>query len=197
MKKRLLISMSLMTFLQAGSLPNTTPMSEPISIKSINYLNNFYLGVGYTQFKTFTPIEHLHANSATLIAGYHINDYLSVETRYTKSIEDLSYKSTIKTTDIDSTYSNLAIFTKFSYQIDDFKPYLLLGYGKNRITKLANITRIENSIEYGTGLEYKLNSNFSINLDYIRAYNKKGFDGRARNQKVKINLITASITYNF
>lgn len=198
MKSYFLIIPWFVISLSAGNL-NIFPTSKPIEIKNnkLSYINNFYFGLGFGKVKISSPLEELKSNTLSLTLGYTINPYLSLEARYTKSIEDLEYKSKTKSKDIDSTYSNLALFSKLSYPIHNFKPYILLGYGKNKITKLAKTTRDENSFEYGAGLEYKINSNFSINLDYIRAYNKKGFDNRAIDQRVKIDLITASLTYNF
>ena len=170
--------------------------SKPISVVEES---KYYLGVGFGKFKLKNRdiSENLKSNIISLIAGYNINNYLSLEFRYYKGVSNLTYHSLNKSKKIDSKYSNYSIFVKTTYPIDNFNPYILLGYGVNKISNLNNSDRKESNLEYGLGVSYKVNDNVYIFADYIRAYNKKGFDGRATQDRLRVNLITIGATYNF
>ena len=170
--------------------------SKPISVVEDN---KYYLGVGFGKFKLKNRDmnENLKSNIISLIAGYNINNYLFLEFRYYKGVSNLTYHSLIKSKKIDSKYTNYSIFAKATYPIENFNPYILLGYGVNKISNLSISDRKESNLEYGLGISYKVNNNVSIFADYIRAYNKKGFDGRATQDRLRANLITIGATYNF
>ena len=170
--------------------------SKPISVIEEN---KYYLGVGFGKFKLKNRDmnENLKSNIISLIAGYNISNYLSLEFRYYKGVSNLTYHSLNKSKKIDSKYSNYSIFVKTTYPIENFNPYILFGYGVNKISNLSNSDRKESNLEYGLGISYKVNNNISIFADYIRAYNKKGFDGRATQDRLRANLITIGATYHF
>jgi len=169
--------------------------SKPISVIKDN---GFYigLGVGYFDLQNSTINEKLSSSIATAIVGYDLNSYLSIEARYNQGITHLHYKGTTSKI-LNSAYSNLAIYAKAGYPIKHLKPYILIGYGVNKISNLNGSDRVELSKQYGVGVSYKLNDNISLFADYIRVYNKKGFDGRAVKDNLKAKLITIGATYNF
>ena len=98
---------------------------------------------------------------------------------------------------LQSSYTNAALYAKLSYPIKALKPYLLIGYGINTISNLNGSDRVESSIQYGIGISYKPTNKVSIFADYIRAYNNKGFDGRAMQDRLRANLVTIGATYTF
>ena len=179
--------------------------SEPIAVnpipKSIKSNSNFYTGLGFGVFKLKdrTTKESLKANIITLIAGYRINNYLSIEARASKSIEDLKYKkgsTNNQDEKLDIDYTNLSFYLKPNYQFNNFNAYLLLGYNKLRVSKLLNYPRSSKSISYGAGFGYKINR-VDVALEYLVNYNKKGLDNLAIKDKIKITHINLNITYNF
>lgn len=176
------------------------PKSKPIAVISQNesLIKNCYIAIAYSYYKhkNLTIYEKLNANALSFTLGYEFNNYFAIELRYLKS-KNIDYKSLTQNKKIRSKFSNLSLFSKITYPIREFKPYILIGYGKNKITNLANYDRVEYSFEYGGGFEYKINQKVSLFTDYTRVYNKRGFDGRAKQDKQKINLITTGLIYRF
>jgi len=167
-------------------------------IKS-SFLNNLYFGIGFGDYKVSVANsnEDLKKSTTTLIAGYNVNRYVAIEGRYSFSLGNSTLYVLQNTKPTKTKFSNLSIFTKLSYPIDTFKPYLLIGYGKTKLTNIVKSNRVEYSIEYGIGANYVLNNNLELFTEYVRLYNHKGFDGRAKSSKVKISLFSAGIKYNF
>lgn len=160
--------------------------------------SGFYIGFGVGNFKlkdSYTK-ESLTSTTATIIVGYDFNKYISLESRFVRSLHNLDYSKKLSNR-VNSTFSNFAIYGKIGYQLNNIKPYLLIGYGENRVTNLAAITRQESGVEYGVGISYKFNNQWKIFTDYIQNYNDKGFDGRAKLDSIKIHTLTVGINYHF
>ncbi|WP_057831180.1 outer membrane beta-barrel protein [Colwellia sp. TT2012] len=127
-------------------------------------------------------------NTAGVIVGFQYNNYLALETRFSTGTS--GYSSFYGTPedpwgnyseDIDT---QAAILLKASYPIfDSFKLYGLAGYTKTKLEtnglgqtndSNGNITgnypfkhtESENGFSYGLGLNYEINAQFSIFIDY-------------------------------
>lgn len=199
--KAVIVSLLLGISLYGGNSKYVERVSTPpVSVIGSTH-SGFYIGLGAGNFKLKNSYsqEKLSSTTFTVIIGYDFNQYLSLEGRYTRSLHSLDYTSKLTTLNkkSNSTFSNLAIYGKIGYPLDKFKPYLLIGYGENRITNLSNSTRKEFSLQYGVGFSYNFNKNWEIFVDYIRGYNDRGFDGRAKADNIKINTITVGINHHF
>jgi len=173
--------------------------STPTVVQSESTTNSWYAGIGLGGFKldNSTDDESYKKATATILAGYEISKYLSIEGRYTASLGDVKFKDPKGTQKTDSSFSNIALYTKLSYPIGEFKPYLLLGYGKSKITNIADSDRSESGFQYGAGASYELDNHWCIFADYTRLYDDKGFDGRASDSNIKIDTAIAGIKYRF
>jgi len=164
--------------------------------------NNFYMGIGVGRFilENSNTKEELSSNTGALIVGYDLNRYLSLETRYTRGYEDISYKSghlNKVNQDLDSTFTNIALYAKIGYAFENIKPYLLLGYSQSKIDNLSFSDRKEAGFSYGIGISYTSRQNLELFMDYVRAYDDKGFDGRSRLDELNLDMATFGIKYHF
>ncbi len=178
-----------------------TPVeTTPLSVRSDS---GFYLGAGVGTFTLTDDVtsEELTANTTLLIAGYQYNTYLSFEARYYRSLNDeIDYDAGDRTSPdstYESTFTNRAAFVKLGYDYGDFSPYLLLGYGTLKLTNITGADREESAVQYGVGASYAVTTEWSLFVDWVRAYDDKGFDGRAMQDDLTIDLITAGVTYRF
>ena len=171
--------------------------------------SNFYLGLGASTLKLkndFTK-ESFKAKALTLQAGYTYNKYLALEGRYTHHVGDVKYDhgsdhrvnagENIKNYPTD--FTNIALYLKPQYQIDDFTAYALLGYGEVKLTNIPqnSIDRAEAGFQWGVGVGYTVSKNISLFLDYTNMYEGKGFNYLAVNRDIKADTITFGMTYKF
>ena len=196
--KFLLFGLIASTILHAGD--STTKANTPVApIHS----SSWYLGMGMGGFglTTQTSQEHLFSKSASLILGYTLNRYLSIEGRYTHAIGSLHYDAgkTSSPSKIlsESTYTDTDLLLRLSYPIGHFSPYLLAGYGRSTITHIVGSNRAESSLRYGAGLSYQATEHLHLFADYLRAYRGKGFDGRSTDENVHLDRLTLGMTYHF
>jgi opacity protein-like surface antigen len=191
----LLITLFSTLILNAGGKEIAPVSSDTIAIEDDG---GFYVGGAYAHFGLYNTDAHenLTAKALTLIAGYEINRYLSIEGRYTQS-SDVTYHKDKQTKPLTSHYTDTALYAKIGYPMGSIAPYALIGYGRNTITNLIGSDRTENSIHYGAGLTIKATESLSLFADYVRAYQGKGFDGRATTEHQHINLLSAGIIYKF
>jgi len=216
MKKTILIgSLVCVGFLYAGGSKNIIqPSSEAMAIsnattaeKPLLYLSDVYLGLGLGKFKLESEQskEQFTSTFGTILAGFNANKYIGIEGRYTYGYNDISYDKGNNpkniNVDFNSKYSNIAIYTKLKYEINNFKPYILLGYGESKITNRTHGGKLfdfkEAGFQYGLGLGYGINNSWEVFVDYVKAYDDKGFDLMAQNQDVGIDLITVGVKYHF
>ncbi|CAA6828375.1 MAG: Unknown protein [uncultured Sulfurovum sp.] len=160
--------------------------------------SGFYAGLGYScmQLMTDTPDEEFMGNGISVNVGYNVNPFLAVEARYTRSLDDINYKTWNIDEDMeDSSLSNTAIYLKPQFAIGGFGMYGLVGYGQ---TKLDNgiDTFTENGFQYGIGTNFTvMDTEFFV--DYRRLYDADDFDGGAQGQDVATNSFTLGVNYNF
>ena len=178
------------------ALAETEPIKVPIDDSS------FYIGAGVSSFvlDDDTTAEELSTNTSLVIVGYSYNPYIAIEGRYYKGLGDIDYSAgDTQSPDAvyDSDFSNIALFLKASYPVSDMQVYALLGYGQLELTNIAGSDRVEKSLQYGLGMSYKVSDNVELFTDWLRAYDDKGFDGRAKNDDISIDLVSMGVTYKF
>ncbi|PHS32875.1 MAG: hypothetical protein COA92_05895 [Sulfurovum sp.] len=162
-------------------------MEEPIGD------NNFYLGLGYSylQMDNAGASGDVTGNAITALVGYNFHQYIAVEGRYTATIGDLDVDSGPDNGDI----SNIALYLKPQYSVDNYKLYALLGYGQvsfdNGITDYS-----ENSFQWGLGASFAATENLEVFVDYTRLYDDDDFDGLI-SQDITVDAITVGVNYNF
>lgn len=177
-----------------------TPDSEVLSVEPES--TNVYMGLGGSSFVLHDDVteEELTANTLLLTVGYQLNPYFALEGRYYQSFGDIEYDSGDRpspNTTYDSTFTNVALFVKASYSFEKWKPYLLLGYGKLKLTNYLGANREESALQYGLGVDYKITKNLTFFVDWVRAYDSKGFGGRAKNDDLTIDLVSSGLRYTF
>ena len=213
-KSKLVISMlTLSTFAFAGgdikpAEVQDTPEEKQEQSPVLNSAN-FYLGVGVSTLKLkndFTK-ESFKAKALTLQAGYTYNKYLALEGRYTHHVGDVEYDhgsdhrvnagEDIK--DYPTDFTNIALYLKPQYKVNDFTAYALLGYGEVKLTNIPqnSVDRAEAGFQWGVGVAYDFSENITVFLDYVNMYDDKGFNYRAINQDIKADAITFGMTYTF
>jgi len=158
----------------------------------------FYVGLGYSclQMGLDTPDLDVRAMLAlSAAAGYNINEYLSIEGRYTISMGDLEVKNWNTNVDKSWDMSNIALYLKPQYTVNDFSLYGLVGYGQ---TTLDNGTSYsEAGFQYGLGVSTMITDTVSVYVDYRRLYDDSDFDGYAVDRDVAVNSFTVGANYNF
>ena len=141
------------------------------------------------------------------ILGYKFNCYLSVEGRISQTVYEEDYADVL-------TYS---IFLKPMYPVtESLNVYALIGYGvvdaeytdgdtpapANRIGQ----TIVDSgSFQWGLGLDYAINENWSLFLDYTRLMNKKSvsprplyyYDSPTRWNHISDDSINVGVLYHF
>jgi opacity protein-like surface antigen len=193
----------LLSVLTLASFSGDTLIPVTTTPQSVKSPSGFYLGGGLGTFVLDDGVtaEELSANTALLIAGYQYNAYLSLEARYYRSIGDeMDYDAGERVSpdaSYESTFTHMAAFLKLGYTYGDFSPYLLLGYGTLKLTNIAGADREESAMQYGVGVGYQVTDDFSLFVDWVRAYDDKGFDGRAIQDDLTMDLITAGVIYRF
>ena len=183
------------------------PIVEPVIVVEdvVTNESGLYIGVGISALKLkdhFTD-EEFTANGVMLQAGYQYNKYLAIEGRYSFHVGDVAYdKGKLKGVNYDdypTDFTNLGIYIKPMYSVDNFSAYALLGYGEVELTNIPqdDADRTEAGFQWGLGLGYDFHENVSIFVDYVRMYDDDGFDGRATNRNVVADAWTLGVTYKF
>jgi len=212
MKKRnlsIIAALALSTSLYAGG--DITPAVEPVIpiIEETAPVNDsaFYVGLGLSLMSLeddYTK-EEFSAKGVTLQAGYQYNEYLALEGRFTRDVGDVDYdhgsiaNGGLNIDDYPTDFSNIGLYIKPMYTVDDFTAYALLGYGEVELTNIpqGDEDRTEAGFQWGLGASYLVFDNISIFIDYLRMYDDKGFDGRATNRDVLVDAWTLGVTYKF
>ncbi|MBA1419781.1 MAG: outer membrane beta-barrel protein [Epsilonproteobacteria bacterium] len=119
------------------------PVEKPIvSLPLVHDNNGLYLGLGLSSMNLDNDLskESFSATGIMLQAGYQVNDYLAVEGRYTIHLGNLKYDHGDTTnpnySDYPGDFSNVGIYLKPMYRIENFSLYGLLGYGEVSLTDL-------------------------------------------------------------
>lgn len=153
----------------------------------------FYLGLGYSylQMNNAATAGDITGNAITVLAGYSFNEYIALEGRYTATVGDLDVDNGPDTGDI----SNIALYVKPQYSIDNFKLYALLGYGQvSYDNSVADYS--EDGFQWGLGASFAATESIDIFVDYTRLYDDDNFDGLI-SQDVTVDAVTVGVNYNF
>jgi opacity protein-like surface antigen len=185
----------LSTFAMAGGdidpqEPNITipeVMEDPMSD------NNFYVGLGYSFMKlnNDTADKKVTGNAITALAGYNFHKYFAVEGRYTATLGDLRANNTDNNWDM----SNLALFLKPKYAVNELTLYGLLGYGQVSLDDGTKYS--EDGFQWGLGASYAATDLIDIFVDYTRLYDDSGFDGLNPNDDFSSDSFNLGLNYNF
>jgi len=156
-----------------------------------------YVGIGYSCLQTAfsqADIDSRAMSSLSATAGYKFNPYLAIEGRYTASMGDVTVDTRGVEIDVDSIdMSNIGVYLKPQYNINNFSVYALLGYGQ--VTIDDGISLSDSGIQYGVGLNSMIADNVSIFVDYRRLYDDSSFDGIE--DDTVANSYTVGINYHF
>lgn len=204
-------ALALSTGLYAGG--DMTPAVEPVVpiIEETVAVSEsaFYVGIGVSLLSLEDDYskEEFSSNGVTLQAGYQYNEYLAIEGRFTRDVGDVSYdhgsdpkaNGGMNIDDYPTDFTNIGIYIKPMYTVDNFTAYALLGYGEVELTNIpqGDDDRTEAGFQWGLGASYLFHENMSFFIDYLRMYDGEGFDGRAYKRDVLADAWTFGITYKF
>jgi len=178
------------------------PIEEPvIDIPEViePELSGFYAGVGYSCLQMGLDVPYLDMRAmtaASITAGYNFNQYVAIEGRYTASIGDITVKTVESEIDTDKLdLSNVGLYIKPQYTIDNFALYALLGYGQ--FTLDDDNSFAEATFQYGAGLNAMVSTNVGLFIDYRRLYDSTAFDNFDLDREVMANSYTVGVNYHF
>jgi opacity protein-like surface antigen len=168
-----------------GLRPLTFTLLTSVYVSTVSAENNWYLGALYNAQEISIPDRDF--NTAGVIAGYQLNEYFALETRFTTGTS--GYSGSYGATKPEGSYkeeidTQASLLIKASYPIfHSFKFYGLAGYtntkleinglGQNNDSQ-GNITgdfpfkhsESHSGFSYGLGLDYQINSKFNVFIDY-------------------------------
>lgn len=188
-----------------GDIKDVEPAVEPVIEVEQADESGFYLGLGLSGMKLtneFTD-EELSAAGITLQAGYQYSQYIAVEGRYSRSLGKVEYDSgttsNMSTDDYPTDFTNVGIYLKPMYPVGDLKVYALLGYGEVEVTNVPveGVDSAENGFQWGLGVSYSFNEDFSAFIDYLRVYDDTGFGCSSAEDDVVADIWTVGISYKF
>jgi opacity protein-like surface antigen len=198
-----MIKLSALTLLLSSTLAmaggDLTSVEPAIEIPEVQVeATKFYVGLGYScmQMGLDTPdLEVKSMLSLSATAGYNFNEYLAIEGRYTMNLDDLSVKNWNTDVDRDWDMSNIALYLKPQYTMNNVSIYGLIGYGQTTLDDGTSYS--EAGFQYGLGLSTNVTETVSLYVDYRRLYDDSDFDGSAVGRDVAVNSFTVGANYNF
>ncbi len=149
-------------------LPLTFAMLVSTYTSTVCADNSWYLGASYNAQDI--SLNGRDFNTAGVVAGYKYNQYFAIETRFSSGTS--GYSQGNYSEDID-TQASLSI--RASYPIfDSFKLYGLAGYTNTKLKikrrgggdDSFKITHSDGGLSYGLGLNYEINEQFNLFIDY-------------------------------
>jgi len=155
--------------------------------------NYFYTGLAYSYMKMNddTLNTDITGNAISILAGYKFYRYLSLEGRYSTTLGDVNVDNIDKDWDI----TNLALYLKPQYSLNELTLYGLLGYGH---TTLDNGTKhSENAFQWGLGANFSATEDIEVFIDYTRLYDDNGFDSLSTDNDTCFDSVNVGISYNF
>ncbi len=181
----------------AGGKLVEVPKSDVIEIPE-PALTGFYAGLGYSclQMDFDAPGMDVRAMTALSVnAGYNFNKYFAIEGRYTTNLGDLDVETWYSDTEESWDMSNIGLYLKPQYTMDNFTVYGLLGYGQ--VTLDDGTDYSASSFQYGAGINLMATRNIDVYVDYRRLYNEEDFDGLSLEDDVSANSYTLGVNYHF
>ena len=207
LKTTIKILFSLLFLLQNLSIADDKVSSKDSEVLQSKY--GIYLGTGvsYMQLNNTNSNESFSASGIMFQLGYKISHYIAIEGRYYGDIGKISYNhgntNNPNYSDYPGKFSNIALYLKPTYTLYDFSLYGLVGYGEVKLTNIpyskkhSEADRAEDGFQWGVGVAYNIDDIVSIYVDYINAYDGKGFDYRAQDAQIRSDLWTFGIAYIF
>jgi opacity protein-like surface antigen len=155
--------------------------------------NYFYTGLAYTYMKmeNDTRNDKITGNAITALAGYKFHPYLAIEGRYTTTLGDVRAHGTDNNWDM----SNIALYLKPQYALNQVTLYGLLGYGQVELDD--GVTHTENGFQWGIGANFAATDSIDVFVDYTRLYDDNGFDDLSPNNDFSVDNINVGVSYNF
>jgi len=155
--------------------------------------NYFYAGLAYSHMRmdddTFN--KKVTGNALTALAGYKFHQYLAVEGRYTATLGDLRANNT----DNDWDMTNIALYLKPQYALNQITLYGLLGYGQVDFDNGTSHT--EDGFQWGVGGNFAASEMIDIFVDYSRLYDGDGFDDILGTNDTSVDSVNVGVNYNF
>ena len=207
MTQVMMLSFTFSSLCYAGgdvSVPEVVPNTEPIVSAS-----NLYAGLGISTMSLRNDFsdEEFSSTGVMLQLGYKVYPFLAIEGRYTKNVGNLDYSHgnafTLSNSDYPGDFSNVAVYLKPQYTMEDVNIYALLGYGEVSLSNIPlgdssiSADRGEQGFQWGLGLAYEGWESISVFLDYVRLYDSDGFNGRATEANIVSDVWTLGVSYKF
>lgn len=164
MKKTILTLLTILAInsdtFAGGNIEPIEPQNDLVKMENVFLMSNhFYGGMGYSSYTGSMNSNELDARGALAIIGYKINENLSVEGRYTRTLSNITFDNI----EYDKLITNKALYFKPIYPIDNFSLYGLIGYGQT----IANNTSGK-GIQYGVGLQFFVVEGTDLFIDYTK-----------------------------
>lgn len=169
----------------APTIVSTIFISTVIAPVSAKTIDNWYVGSLYTEQKiSLSPVSR-DFNTAGIIVGYQYNNYMAVETRFSKGTSGNTFNVSLggfpaESFDTDINYQT-SLLIKVSYPLTDrFGIYATSGYSKTKIDQngtfdsgdiltdvnTAKHSYTESGLIYGLGFDYKVSNSVRFFIDY-------------------------------
>lgn len=129
-------------------------------------LGPYYVGANYAsieyQVSDFGFPGDFNMTALVLNAGLNLHDHFAIEARLGTGVEEDAYPG------LEPKIGLLyGVYARGEYPIDNFKPYLTLGYTWLEVDYDVAPDDKDDSISYGIGADFKFADNLSINLEYL------------------------------
>jgi len=160
-----------------------SPIVEPIQVvqpelivdKGITY-DGFYVGAAATHMSINEAVTS-GGYALSFVAGYYFNKYFGIESRYSRTVLDVSIDHGAEIVTASDVLENIGIYFKPMFNLTTgFSFYGLAGYGQSTYEKLDQTYR-EDGFQWGLGAKYELADGVGIFIDYLDMYNDDNFDG--------------------
>jgi len=170
--------------------------------------SGLYGGVGYSYINLNAQINEagntyeadVDGNALTLIGGYNLSKYFAIEGRYSYTLGNLNYDDTDGDSgDIHGDISNLAVYCKPMYSIDNASFYGLLGLGQVKLSDdNFSSNDSETNFQWGIGASFAVNNSINVFADYIRFHDSTdGFGNAGANIDFLIDALSFGVTFKF
>jgi len=158
---------------------------------------NFYAGLGYAYMKMTddTSSNKITGRAITLLAGYNFHKYIATEGRYFATWGNLNVDAGTTEVNKDWDMTNIAIYLKPKYSIDNFTLYGLLGYGQMSLNNHTKYT--ENGFQWGIGANFAAIDKANVFVDYARLYDDKDFNDLTIQNDNSVDSFNLGVIYNF
>ncbi|MDQ7084055.1 MAG: porin family protein [Sulfurovum sp.] len=167
--------------------------------------NRFYAGFGvsYLSMLNATTKEEFSTTGQSVHAGYQYGKHIAIEGRYTVNFSAVSYASGttggLDLADYPTDFTNIGLYAKVLYPMDNISVYGLMGYGEVKLTNIPidDVDRAESGFQWGGGISYMIGDSFEVFVDYIFLYSGTGFDFLALQDEQDASMLTLGLSYKF